>query len=681
MTLRRGKEILISLLVFLIAYAVYLNSGNAAPLDSMWTLPVSMSILKQGNTDLDEYKALIDRTDEGAYLIQEINGHLYANYPASLSLLAVPFVFVAEQVARLAYSVDLATYLQNNIPQQLEMAIASLFAALTVLLLFRVAREFLDLLPALALAFIFAFGTAAWSVASRALWRNGVSMLALTVALYLIVLARKKPSLIQFVSLPLAFSFTVRGTNGLSIAILTLYILLQYRSYFLQYVLWALLVAVPFALYNQAIYQAPASPYYSVYQPLTASHPNLIEGALGNLISPSRGLLIFSPVLILAVAGVIVKLKQHTFDKLDGALVAIIVLHWFVISDFALWWGGWSYGPRFFADVLPYFFYLMIPATVAVLQLKGTRKGVLASSVTVLALFSCFVHYRGATAREVMNEWHTWPIDLGNSLARLWDWRDPQFLRGLKWGTPTQLSVSGVPVRQYNLETYQLLGTNDILSRKFDAATAVIVPPGQAWLAIADDKPIGAELVPLIEGTTPQANLRSLGGDVPYRLYHFDLGERVLAAAQQADQRAWYSADLSPAADAAQPIDLPAHFGSVIDLVGFKIITASRSSDVTLITYWQVANPPTMPLNIFVHALDVNGQIAAQSDQAGTSSKDWRPGDLIAQVSHLSLPADAGPLWIQAGWFDPASSERLPLLLRGQTVDQRILLNRIEINP
>ena len=679
MTLPRGKEIFISLLVFLTAYAVYLNSGNATPLDSMWTLPVSMSILKQGNTDLDEYQSLIDQTEEGSYLIQKINGHLYANYPASIALLVAPFVFAAEQIARLAYSVDLAAYMQNAIPQLLEMAIASLFAATTVLLLFRMAREFLDMWPALALAFIFAFGTAAWSVASRALWRNGISMFILTVALYLIVLARNKPRLIQFVSLPLAFSFTVRGTNGLSIAFLTLYVLLQYRSYFWRYLLWALPVVVPFALYNQAIYQAPASPYYSIYQPFTAAHANLIEGALGNLISPSRGLLIFSPVLILAAAGVVVKLKQHTIDRLDGILIAIIVLHWLVISDFDLWWGGWAYGPRFFADVLPYFFYLMIPAMAALVKLTGARKWIVAGVVTVLAGFSCFVHYRGANAREVINEWHTWPIDLGNSSARLWDWSDPQFLRGLKWGTPATLAVAGVPVRQYDLETYRLLGTNAIRSVKFNADTSLIAFPDQTWLAIADEQAVGPELSGLLDSVFALANLRTLGSEIPYRLYHFDLGNQLLRAAQQSEQRAWYSSDLAPDPALVTALDLPVHFGSNIDLIGFQLITASQSSDVSLLTYWRAINPMPSAWRFFVHALNSNGEIVAQDDRLDLSARDWQSGNLFAQVSRLSLPEMAGPVWIEAGFYNPDTEERLPVMVDGQEVGQRILFGLLQI--
>jgi hypothetical protein len=678
MILARLKEILISLLVFLTVYTTYLYSGNAFPLDSMWTIPTSMSILKQGNADLDEYQPLIDRTEEGSYLIQKMNGHLYANYPASIALLAAPFVFAAERVARFAYSIDLATYVQNVVPQMLELLIASLFAAVTVLLLFRMAREFLDMLPALALTFIFAFGTAAWSVASRALWRNGISMFILTIALYLIVLARNKPRLIQFVSLPLAFSFTVRGTNGLSVALITLYVLFQYRSYFWRYLLWALPVAVPFALYNLAIYQAPASPYYSIYQPFSVSHPNLIEGALGNLISPSRGLLVFSPVLVLAVAGVVVKLKQHTFEKLDGVLIAIIVLHWLVISDFGLWWGGWAYGPRFFADVLPYFFYLMIPAMAALTKLKGMRKWVVATIVTVLVGFSCFVHYRGANSKEVMNEWHTWPIDLGNSTARLWDWSDPQFLRGLKWGTPVTLAVAGVPVRQYDLETYQLLGTNAVQSIKFNAGTSLVAVPDQTWLAIANEQAIGPELSALFDHVSSLADLRSLGSNVPYRLYHFDLSDRLLRAAQQSEQRAWYSSDLAPDPALTTSLDLPVRFGSNADLIGFQIITNSHSSDLSLLTYWRAIKPLSPSWRLFVHAVNTDGQTIAQDDRLDLSARDWQPGNLFVQVSRLSLPSMAGPVWIEAGLYNSDSGERLPVIVDGQEVDQRVLLGLLE---
>jgi hypothetical protein len=636
-----------------------------------------MSLLTQGNPDLDEYKSLIDRTPEGQYLIQTIDGHLYANYPPSLGLIAAPFVFVVEQIAQLAYSIDLATYLQNVVPLALESLIAGFFTALTVVLIYRIARLYLTVSYSLLLTFIFAFCTAAWSVTSRALWRHGPSMLLLTIALYLILLAKNKPRLIQFVSLPLAISFTIRGHNGISIALISLYVLLQYRSYFVRYLLWALPIAAAFAAYNFSLYHAPASPYYSVYQPLASS--TLVEGALGTLFSPSRGLLIFSPVLLLAFLGVALKLKQRTFEKLDAILISIIILHWLVISDWRIWWGGWTFGSRFFADVLPYWIYLMIPAIAAIGTLRGPKKAALIAVAAVLAGFSFFVHYRGANVDKVMTEWHLYPANVDEHPERFWEWRDPQFLRGIKWGTPTTLGVAGVPVRQLDLDTYSLLGTNDIHTIKFNAGTSLISSPDQTWLAIADEQLIGPELSGLFANVTPVSNLRTTISNIPYRLYHFDLSDRLAQAAQQTEQRAWYSSELYPNPTASQPLDLPVRFGSNADLIGFQIITHSHSTNIALLTYWRAVDPLQAPIHLFVHAINTAGQIVAQDDRLDPPAKDWQPGDLFVQVSQLSLPPEAGPVWIEAGLYNPESGARLPVMHGEQEIDQRILLGEFTL--
>jgi hypothetical protein len=54
----------------------------------------------------------------------------------------------------------------------------------------------------------------------RALWQHGPSMLMLTLALWLIVVAHERPWVVQFASLPLAFSYVVRPTNVVSIVFL-----------------------------------------------------------------------------------------------------------------------------------------------------------------------------------------------------------------------------------------------------------------------------------------------------------------------------------------------------------------------------------------------------------------------------------------------------------------------------
>jgi len=56
-----------------------------------------------------------------------------------------------------------------------------------------------------------------------------------------------------------------------------------------------------------------------------------------------------------------------------------------------------------------------------------------AGSFAALAAISFAIHLRGATSREVW-AWHSDPVPIRARWERIWDWSDPQFLRGL--GSP-----------------------------------------------------------------------------------------------------------------------------------------------------------------------------------------------------------------------------------------------------
>jgi hypothetical protein len=96
-----------------------------------------------------------------------------------------------------------------------------------------------------------------------------------------------------------------------------------------------------------------------------------------------------------------------------------------------------------------------------------------------------------------------------------------------------------------------------------------------------------------------------------------------------------------------------------------------------VITYWRAGHTSADSLQLFVHALDAAGQMVAQEDRLDAPSRDWQPGDLIAQVNHLTIPANTGPIWIQIGLYAADSGQRLPVMVDGQAVDQRVLLKRL----
>jgi hypothetical protein len=193
-------------------------------------------------------------------------------------------------------------------------------------------------------------------------------------------------------------------------------------------------VLIPFIMYFRSNYDA-FLPYY--YHPSRLkSAPFFWEALAGNVISPSRGLFLFSPVFLFSFVGVAIKIRRRDFGLLDALLGGVIVLHWIAISSLGHWWAGYSYGPRFFSDMIPLFIYFLIPVLeqfpwpgVKTPPHPALRRCYVGLFV-LCAAFSVFAHARGAMSITA-NEWNAYPLNIDKHPERLWDWTDPQFLRGV----------------------------------------------------------------------------------------------------------------------------------------------------------------------------------------------------------------------------------------------------------
>jgi hypothetical protein len=141
--------------------------------------------------------------------------------------------------------------------------------------------------------------------------------------------------------------------------------------------------------------------------------------------------LIYSPILIFALYGIGAGIKREKFKPLDWFLLLILLVHWIVISSFSVWWGGFSFGPRYFTDMLPYLIYFLTLGLARILEYKGMRKIVLISIFVCFVGISFFVHYRGANDWDVYR-WNSEPTDVDMKPERVWDWGDIQFLRGIR---------------------------------------------------------------------------------------------------------------------------------------------------------------------------------------------------------------------------------------------------------
>jgi hypothetical protein len=248
-------------------------------------------------------------------------------------------------------------------------------------------------------------------------------------------------------------------------------------------------------------------------------------------------------------------------------------------------------------------------------------------------------------------------------------------------GVPADLSLAGLQVDQIDPDTFGQFGTNDLRLRWFDATTSLIASPDPTWVAVTDNQPIAKEFQTLFDGVAPTAQARTTYEDRSYKLYHFDLGTRLLVAAQQAEQSAAWSEGVYPDPASMTFTKLPASFDRTAELIGYHVVTASQSSNLTVVTYWRAGDQAVAPLQLFVHALGPDGQVAAQEDRLDAQVYGWRVGDVIAQISHLKFaqpPQPGQAYWLEVGLYHSDTGERVPVVINDHAVGQRLLLKPIQ---
>jgi hypothetical protein len=425
----RAKDLLLAALIAMVSFVVYAYSPVLQSTDSRWTLHVAQSLILEGNLDLDEYveRGLIDPDN---YRVVQIGERIYSFFPLGTSLLSVPFVALHRAVGPML-GPD-----RGELSRVFEMRVASVIVSICAAVVYGICRTSLNRLWSAFLAGVFCFGTSAWSTASRALWQHGPSMLMLSVALYIVLLAEKRPKWIAWAGLPLAYALVIRPTNSISAVCLTVYVLVRHRKRILGFLGVAAAVAVPFAILNLTTYRALLPSYYLPSR--LGTNKAFFEAMAANLVSPARGLLVYSPVFLAAVVGVLLKARDRELDKLDVSLLAVLLLHLLAISSFRHWWGGHSFGPRFFCDMGPYLTYLTAAAIVRLSRHSGKARIAYAVCFAVLVQVSVFTHSQGALSQATY-AWNREPVNVDQHTSRIWDWRDAQFLRGVRWRAETKV--------------------------------------------------------------------------------------------------------------------------------------------------------------------------------------------------------------------------------------------------
>lgn len=332
-------------IIFFVALIVY----GAAPVtqiaDSSYSMMVSQALIDHGTVRLDQFSIRKSKpfrepvvVSHGyPYQIEPVNGHLYYHFPPGSSVLSVPVVVVLNLFGLSAVNPEGS----SNVTDEaiIERILAGGLMAGLASLIFLTARLLLPTGLSMAVAVAGAFGTSVLSTASRGLWSHSWNIFLLAIVLYLALKALRdklQPNPFILATL-LAWMYFVRPTASISIIAISLIVLVYFRSIFLPFAMTGAVWLGGFVVYSQYHFDKWLPSYYLATR---LGSDTFWEALAGNLLSPARGLLIFSPFLLLTMFLLVRYHRQCAYKSFLVIGMAAIVLHWITISMFPHWWGA-----------------------------------------------------------------------------------------------------------------------------------------------------------------------------------------------------------------------------------------------------------------------------------------------------------------------------------------------------
>lgn len=371
---QRRQAVLVLGLLCLLVYNANLRCIGAG--DTLPARYLPLGIWRHGTLELDPIARLVahghpsratwnQRPGPGApgtflepwayWMIATRDHHLASLYPVVAPVLVAPLYLPAAAYLHLQ---GWPPWQVDWIAAVMEKLSASLLAAVTVIVVYRLLRRDAGRWT-WPLTLAFAFGTNTWMISSQALWQHGAGELLVALALLLATstLTPARSAALGAVCVAMAAN---RPPDALVAAAVALYVCWAARRTAGWLVAGA---AIPLALvlaYNLAIPGSLFGGYGLVDVPGFFDHP-LWTGLAGMLVSPMRGLLIFTPFLVFVPLGLARRLRTPD-TRILAALLAAAVVAQLVLYAKADWRAGNSWGPRWLTDVLPVLVWMLAPA-------------------------------------------------------------------------------------------------------------------------------------------------------------------------------------------------------------------------------------------------------------------------------------------------------------------------------
>jgi hypothetical protein len=269
------------------------------------------------------------------------DGQIYSSWYPLQSVLAVPFVMTASVATRLLHAP------LHFVAAALVGVLPALFTAATVALAALISLQLGSTFQAARRASLcFAAGTIAM-VYTRTFYADPLLSLLVAAGIYFVFVCTNRTILLA--ALVALLAVLAKPTGIILAPALSAYLLLKKTPARISLIpaLGGGVGLLLYFLYNFIRFANPLT----FGQPMSFSFSALPQGVAGLLFSPGRGIIWYSPVVLLAIPAIRKARKTKPIEVLliAGLFLGFLGLH----SLYENWHGGWSWGPRYLLPTLP----------------------------------------------------------------------------------------------------------------------------------------------------------------------------------------------------------------------------------------------------------------------------------------------------------------------------------------
>ncbi len=365
-----------------------------------------------GNADLSGYLGRTPYLFHGVAIGRDV----YSAYPAGNALLFTPLALIAGLVGLQPDSIIVAAFLAK--------LVASVLTALGVSCIYLLVRGEVDRRVALYLTFVAAVASPTFAISSQTFVQHGPTIGLTSLALLLVVLGAQRRYL-YVAGAAMGLAIIVRPPNALLALGLIAYLLRARRAAIVPFILGMLPLAAFQMTYG---WIALGGPFRLTFLPPGGN--TFFEGFVGHLVSPSRGLFVYSPFFVVAFLVLAVVWRHRASDRtrLLRWLSLVVLANLILYSWYFEWWGGYSFGNRYMSDFVPIYTLALAEAWRRGWFREAWRRWLFAIAVG----WSLLLQAAGAGIYYFWSvpHWEELP-DINKFPARLWQWNDSQWVETL----------------------------------------------------------------------------------------------------------------------------------------------------------------------------------------------------------------------------------------------------------